>query len=79
MTTDDAFGITKVIEYNMERMSIDLDFDKYRRKDDRSLKESTVVSYDKLRGPERHYMNRVSSCLNSANDSLRNVIQNELQ
>ena len=75
--TDDDYGITTAIEYNIERMSMELDYDKYRRKDDRSLKESTVVSYDKLRGPERHYMNRVASCLNSANISLRNSAEKE--
>ena len=79
INTDDDYGITKVIEYNIERITIDLDFDKYRRKDDRNLDESTVVSYDKLRGPERHYMNRVASCLNSANISLKNAMENELQ
>jgi hypothetical protein len=63
ITTDDDYGITTAIEYNIERMSMELDYDKYRRKDDRSLKESTVVSYDKLRGPERHYMNRVTSSM----------------
>jgi hypothetical protein len=76
-TPDDDFGITKVMEYNIERMSIELDADKYRRKDDRSLKESAVVSYDKLRGPERHYMNRVASCLSSANVSLKNAMEKE--
>ena len=50
--------------YNIERMAIDLDFDKYRRKGDRTLKESTVIPYAKLRGPERHHMNRAVSCLN---------------
>jgi hypothetical protein len=74
--SDDDFGIPKVIEYNIERNTIDLDFDKYRRKDDRNLDESTVVSYNKLRGPERHRMNRVVSCLNSANNSLKNAIEN---
>jgi hypothetical protein len=77
ITPGDDFGITKVIEYNIERMSIELDVDKYRRKDVRSLKESTVVPYDKLRGPERHYMNRVVSCLNTANISLKNAAEKE--
>lgn len=75
--TGDDYGMTKVIEYNIDRMTIDLDFDEYRRKDDRTLKESTVVSYDKLRGPERHRMNRVASCLNSANISLVNAMEKE--
>jgi hypothetical protein len=77
ITPGDDFGITKVIEYNIERMSIELDVDKYRRKDVRSLTESTVVPYDKLRGPERHYMNRVVSCLNTANISLKNAAEKE--
>ncbi|MEI6262821.1 MAG: TolC family protein [Deltaproteobacteria bacterium] len=32
---------------------------------------------NKLRGPERHYMNRVASCLNSANISLKNAMEKE--
>jgi hypothetical protein len=63
----------------MERMYIDIDCVAYRRKKNKNIEESTVVSYDKLREPERHRMNRVASCLNSANASLNKALKNESQ
>jgi hypothetical protein len=71
---DDNSEKTITIEYNIERMNIELNTDEYRRKNNRIFIESTVVPYDKLRGPERHRMNRVASCLNSANISLKNMM-----
>ncbi len=76
--TGEDFGTTKTIEYHIDRMDIDIDSDKYRRKGNRNPEESTVVSYDKMREPERHRMNRVTSCLNSANISLKNGVKNML-
>ncbi|MCX5883616.1 MAG: hypothetical protein NTU74_18020 [Deltaproteobacteria bacterium] len=75
--TDDDTEITKFIEYNIERMNIELDVDEYRHKDNRTFKKSSVVPYDKLRGPERYRMERVASCLNSANIALKIALKNK--
>jgi hypothetical protein len=75
--TDDDFGITRTIKYNIERMNIDIDFDQYRRKENRNLVVPRAISYAKLREPERHRMNRAASCLNSANISLQKTIKNK--
>ena len=77
--TDNNTEITKFIEYNIERMNIELDVDEYRHMDNRTFKKSSVVSYDKLRRPERYRMDRVASCLNSANISLKIALKNKPQ
>ena len=79
LNTEETVGTPKTIEYHMERMYIDIDCVAYRRKKNQNIAESTVVSYDKLREPERHRMNRVASCLNSANVSLNKALKNESQ
>lgn len=71
-------GEAKVIEYNVERMAIELDTDEYRRRKNRNLEESTMFPYNKLMGPERHRMNRVASCLSSANIALKKATKNKL-
>jgi hypothetical protein len=77
-TGDVDQGVAKVIEYNVELMAIELDADEYRRRNNRNLEESSMVPYNKLREPEQHRMNRVASCLSSANFALKKATKNEL-
>lgn len=65
-----SIGASKSIEYDLERMAIDLDAEAYHGMKNRNRSNAMTVPYCRLREPERYRMNRVAACLNAANRSL---------